>query len=155
MARQRSIFSLVLVLLATFLVSCGSPGVAVAPPTYTAVELQRIQVHVPEIQSVRDRSEELQQLIQKKDWINVGNFIHGPVTEARLSMAYIAPNLLPKVQPTARQITRDLLNHLVKIDQAAREGDTLLALNNSQAAFTDIDKFLQLLPETSSPSQES
>ncbi|MBH8554549.1 photosystem II protein PsbQ [Nostocaceae cyanobacterium CENA357] len=155
MVRQRSIFSLVLVLLATFLISCGGPGVAVAPPTYTAVDLQRIQVHVPEIKSVRDRSQELQQLIQRKDWIDVGNFIHGPAAEARLSMAYVTPNLLPKLQPTARQITRDLLNHLVKIDQAAREGDTLLALNNSQAAFTDIDKFLDLLPETSSASEES
>ncbi|MEH2358835.1 photosystem II protein PsbQ [Nostoc sp.] len=147
MVRQHSIFSFVLVLLATFLLSCGSPGVAVAPPTYTATQLERIQGYVPEIQAVRDRSQELKALIQKGDWINVRNFIHGPITEARLNLTYVTPNLLPKDQPTARQITRDLFNDLVKLDKATSAGNPLIALSNSQAAFADIDKFLQLLPK--------
>ncbi|MBW4689105.1 MAG: photosystem II protein PsbQ [Komarekiella atlantica HA4396-MV6] len=149
MVRQRSILSLILVLLATFLISCGGPGVAVAPPTYTASQLEKIQTYVPKIQAVRDRSEELKTLIQRKDWIDVSNFIHGPITEARLSMTYITPNLLPKDQPTARQVTRDLFNHLVKVNQAALDRNSQQALSNSQAAFVDIDKFLQLLPQTS------
>ncbi|WP_390822705.1 photosystem II protein PsbQ [Anabaena azotica] len=153
MARQRSIFSLILVLLATFLISCGSPTTASAPPTYTTAQLERIQGYAPDIQAVRDRADELKKLIQTKEWINVGNFIHGPIAEARLTMTYITPNLLPKDQPTARQITKDLLNHLVKIDQAASAGNSQLALNNYQAAFADIDKFLQLLPDTSSQSE--
>jgi photosystem II protein PsbQ len=148
MVRQRSIFSFFLVLLATFLISCGGPGVAVAPPTYTATQLERIQAYVPEIQAVRDRSEELKTLIQKGDWINVRNFIHGPITEARLNLTYVTPNLLPKDQPTARQITRDLFNDLVKLDKATSAGNPQIALTNSQAAFVDIDKFLQLLPKT-------
>ncbi|MEH2253334.1 photosystem II protein PsbQ [Nostoc sp.] len=148
MARQRSIFSFVLVLLATFLISCGGPGVAVAPPTYTATQLERIQAYVPEIQAVRDRSQELKTLIQKGDWINVRNFIHGPVTEARLNLTYVTPNLLPKDQSTARQITRDLFNDLVKLDKATSAGNPQTALSNSQAAFADIDKFLDLLPKT-------
>ncbi|MEH2377840.1 MAG: photosystem II protein PsbQ [Nostoc sp.] len=147
MVRQHSIFSFVLVLLATFLLSCGSPGVAVAPPTYTATQLERIQAYVPEIQAVRDRSQELKTLIQEGDWINVRNFIHGPVTEARLNLTYVTPNLLPKDQPTARQITRDLFNDLVKLDKATSAGNPLIALSKSQAAFADIDKFLQLLPK--------
>ncbi|NDJ24743.1 photosystem II protein PsbQ [Nostoc sp. B(2019)] len=150
MVRQRSILSFILVLLATFLISCGGPGVAVAPPTYTASQLEKIQTYVPKIQTVRDRSQELKTLIQRKDWIDVSNFIHGPITEARLSMTYITPNLLPKDQPTARQITRDLFNHLVKVDRAANTKNTQLALSDSQAAFADIDKFLQLLPQMSS-----
>ncbi|BAT55365.1 hypothetical protein NOS3756_43450 [Nostoc sp. NIES-3756] len=153
MARQRSIFSLLLVLLATFLISCGSPTTAVAPPTYTTAQLERIQGYAPDIQAVRDRADELKKLIQKREWIDVGNFIHGPIAEARLTMTYVTPNLLPKDQPTARQITKDLLNHLVKIDQAATVGNTQLALSNYQAAFADIDKFLQLLPDTSSQSE--
>ncbi|BAY36856.1 hypothetical protein NIES2111_11890 [Nostoc sp. NIES-2111] len=153
MARQRSIFSLLLVLLATFLISCGSPTTAVAPPTYTTAQLERIQGYAPDIQAVRDRADELKKLIQKREWIDVGNFIHGPIAEARLTMTYVTPNLLPKDQPTARQITKDLLNHLVKIDQAATAGNTQLALSNYQAAFADIDKFLQLLPDTSSQSE--
>ncbi|MBD2386426.1 photosystem II protein PsbQ [Cylindrospermum sp. FACHB-282] len=150
MVGQRSIFSLLLVLLTTFLISCGSPSAAVAPPTYTAAQLEQIQEYVPEIQTVRDRSKELENLIQKNEWIKVGNFIHGPITEARLTMTYVIPNLLPKDQTTARQITRDFLNHLVKIDQAATAGNTQLALSSYKDAFADIDKFLQLIPETSS-----
>ncbi|WP_445206779.1 photosystem II protein PsbQ [Anabaena sp. CA = ATCC 33047] len=155
MARQRSIISLLIVLVATFLVSCGSPTTAVAPPTYTAAQLEKIQVHSPEVQAVRDRAEELKTLIEKKEWIDVGNFIHGPMTEARLSMNYITPNLLPKEQSAARQISKDLLNHLVKIDQAASTGNTQLAISNYQAAFADVDQFLQLLPETSPESEAS
>ncbi|AFY45511.1 photosystem II protein PsbQ [Nostoc sp. PCC 7107] len=149
MARQRSIFSIILVFLATFLISCGGPRVAVAPPTYTADQIAQIQEYVPEIQTVRDRADELKDLIQTNEWIDVGNFIHGPMAEARLTMTYITPHLLPKDQTAARQITKDLLTHLVKLDQAAGRGNSLVALNNYQAVFTDVDKFLQLLPEGS------
>jgi len=149
MKRQSSIFSLVLVLLATFLISCGGPGAAVAPPTYTATQIAEIKEYVPEIQAVRDRSQELKTLIQRQDWINVSNFIHGPITEARLNLTYVTPHLLPKDQTTARQITRDLFNHLVKVNQGASSGNAQIALSNSEAAFADIDKFLQLLPEES------
>ncbi|TVP66293.1 MAG: photosystem II protein PsbQ [Nodularia sp. (in: Bacteria)] len=148
MARHRSIFSLVLVLLATFLISCSGPSVTVAPPTYTATQLERIQEYIPKIQAVRDRSDELKTLIKKQDWIDVDNFIHGPMTEARSSMTYIIPNLLPSAQPIARQKTRDLLNDLVKLDQAAVQSNTQLALSSYQEAMEDIDQFFQLLPDT-------
>lgn len=152
MSRQRSLLSLILVLLATFLISCGSPTVAKAPPTYTTAQLTKIQTYLPEIQAVRNRSEELKNLIQKNDWIYVGNFIHGPLAEARLNMTYVIPNLLPQDQPAARQITRDLFNHLVKIDQAATNGNYQLAVSTYPAVVADIDKFLDLVPETSSQS---
>ena len=147
MVRQRSILSLILVLLTTFLISCGNPSVATAPPSYTSAQLVKIQEYVPDIQVVRDRSEELKNLIQSGEWIKVGNFIHGPMTEARLNMTYVIPNLVPQDQPKGRQITKDLLGHLVKIDQAASIGNTSLALSNYKDAFADVDKFLQLIPE--------
>ncbi len=147
MVHQRSILSLILVLLTTFLISCGNPSVATAPPSYTSAQLVKIQEYVPDIQVVRDRSEELKNLIQSREWIKVGNFIHGPMTEARLNMTYVIPNLVPQDQPKGRQITKDLLGHLVKIDQAATVGNTSLALSNYKDAFTDVDKFLQLIPE--------
>jgi photosystem II protein PsbQ len=147
MVRQRSILSLILVLLTTFLISCGNPSVATAPPSYTSAQLVKIQEYVPDIQVVRDRSEELKNLIQSGEWIKVGNFIHGPMTEARLNMTYVIPNLVPQDQPKGRQITKDLLGHLVKIDQAASVGNTSLALSNYKYAFADVDKFLQWIPE--------
>jgi photosystem II protein PsbQ len=152
MPRQRSILSLILIVLASFLISCGSPSVATPPPTYTEAQLQRIQEYVPDVLTVRDRSEEFRQLIQNKQWIKVGNFIHGPMAEARLDMTYITSNLLPKDQPAARQITRDLFNHLVKLDQAATAGNTQTVFSNYQAAYADIDQFLKLLPETAQKS---
>jgi photosystem II protein PsbQ len=146
MVRQRSILSLILVLLTTFLISCGGPSVATAPPTYTPDQIARIQAYTPDLEVVRDRSEELKTLIKSGEWIDVGNFIHGPITEARLNMTYIIPNLLPQDQPKARKISKDFLGHLVKIDQAAKVGNTSLAFNSYKDAFVDIDKFLQLIP---------
>ncbi|NJM70237.1 MAG: photosystem II protein PsbQ [Scytonema sp. RU_4_4] len=155
MARQRSILSLILVLLATFLISCGGPSVATPPPTYTPDQLVKIQEYVSDIQAVQERSQELEKLIENRQWVKVRNFIHGPMAEARLSMNYITPNLLPKDQPAGRELVHDLLDNLIKIDQATEVGNTNSALNNSVAAFADIDKFIQLLPKTSSPSEES
>jgi photosystem II protein PsbQ len=153
MVRQRSILSLIIVLLTTFLISCGNPSIATTPPSYTSAQLVKIQEYVPDIQVVRDRSEELKNLIQSGEWIKVGNFIHGPMTEARLNMTYVIPNLVPQEQPKGRQITKDLLGHLVKIDQAASVGNTSLALSNYKDAFADVDRFLQLIPEKADSEQ--
>ena len=148
MGRQRSIFSLILVIVATFLFSCSGPSVAKAPPTYTPIQLQKIQEYSGEVIAVRDRGAELEDLIEKQDWRRVGNFIHGPMTEARLTMNYIVPNLLPQEQKEARKISRDILANLVKIDKAAEAGDRIQALNSYSAVYADIDQFLKLLPET-------
>jgi len=44
MARYRSILSLIIVIVATFLVSCGSPTVKAL--TYTAAQIEQIQQYV-------------------------------------------------------------------------------------------------------------
>ncbi|CCH65109.1 hypothetical protein RINTHM_6430 [Richelia intracellularis HM01] len=74
-----------------------------APSTYTSVQLEKIQEYLPQLLAVRDRSEELEELIRNNEWVKVGNFIHGPMAEARLTMNYITPNLLPKEQPAAKK----------------------------------------------------
>jgi photosystem II protein PsbQ len=150
MVRQRSIFSLIFVLLATFLIGCGGPSVATLPPSYTAAEVAKIQEYAPGIKAVIDRQGELKSLISEGEWIKVGNFIHGPMTEAKLNMTYIVPNLAQQNQGKARQIIKDLLKDLVKIDQSATVGNTSQALSNYKQAFADIDKFLELVPEKSS-----
>jgi photosystem II protein PsbQ len=153
MARQRSIISLILVFLATFLMSCGGPSVATPPPTYTQTQLQKIEGYLTDIKTVRERKSELEELIDTQEWIKVGNFIHGPMAEARLDMTYIIPNLLPSEQAPARKVARDLFDHLVKVDQAASSGNQLVAANNYEAAYSDIEKFLNLMPPTSNPQQ--
>ena len=155
MARQRTFISLILVLLATFLISCGGPSVATPPPTYTQAQLQKIDEYKTDIIAVRERAPELENLIAEKDWIKVGNFIHGPMAEARLDMTYIVANLLPKEQAAARKVSRDVFDHLVKIDQAATAGNASIAYTNYQAAYADFDKFLQLLPQKSSTPEEA
>ena len=44
---QRSILSLILVLFTTFIISCSTPNVTIAPSTYTSVQLEKIQEYLP------------------------------------------------------------------------------------------------------------
>ena len=155
MARYRSILSLIIVIVATFLVSCGSPTVAKAPPTYTAAQIEQIQQYVPDMVALRDRMSELQMLIKRRDWIDVNNFIHGPLGELRLKMTYVTRNLLAKDQAQASEATRDLFGHLVKIEQAAESGDAPRATLNYREAVADIDTFLQLVPQATTQQEQS
>lgn len=150
MALYRSILSLMLVIVATFVVSCSSPSAVKLPQTYTVSELELIQRSMPEILMLRDRmSKELQTLIQRRDWIDVSNFIHGPLGELRLEMINISRSLLPPDQDKARQLTRDLFDNLVKVDQAAKEGQDQKVMQNYRQALVDIDNFLKLVPTSS------
>ena len=155
MARYRSILSLILAIVATFLVSCGSPTVAKVPPTYTAAQVEQIQQYVPDIVALRDRMSEIPTFIKRSDWIDVSNFIHGPLGELRLKMTYVTRNLLPKDQQTAREATRDLFDHLVKIEQAAQEGNSQRAVLNYREAVADIDTFLQVVPQPTTEQAQS
>ena len=155
MARYRSILSLIIVIVATFLVSCGSPTVAKAPPTYTPAQIEQIQQYVPDMVALRDRMSELQMLIKRRDWIDVSNFIHGPLGELRLKMTYVTRNLLAKDQAQASEATRDLFDHLVKIEQAAESGDAPRATLNYREAVADIDTFLQLVPQATTQQEQS
>src|SRR4028119_561762 len=98
MVRSRSILSLILAMVAVFLISCGSPTVAKVPPTYTAAQIEQIKEYAPTLLALRDRMSEIPVLIQRRDWIGVRNFIHGPLGELRLKMTYITRNLLPTDQ---------------------------------------------------------
>ena len=150
MARYRSILSFILVVVAIFLVSCSGPTTAKAPPTYTTAQIEQIQQYVPKILTLRDRmTKELQRSLDRRDWIDVSNFIHGPLGELRLQMTYVTRNLLEPNQSKARQATRELFDDLVKIYQAAQDSDYRRATLNYQEALADIDTFLQLVPQPS------
>ena len=152
MVRSRSILSLILAIVAVFLISCSSPTVSKVPPTYTAAQIEQIKEYAPTLLALRDRMSEIPVLIQRRDWIGVRNFIHGPLGELRLKMTYITRNLLPTDQTKAREITRGLFDDLVKVEQSIEENSTIGAVRNYQTAFADINKFVDLVPKQAIPS---
>ena len=152
MARYRSSLSLILVIVATFLVSCGSPTVSKVTKTYTAAQVEQIQQYVPDIVALRDRMSEIPTFIKRSDWINVSNFIHGPIAELRLKMTYVTRNLLPNDQQTAREAIRGLLDHLVKIEESAQEGNAQQVVLNYREAVADINTFLEVVPQPTAAS---
>ncbi|MBV9388604.1 MAG: photosystem II protein PsbQ [Chroococcidiopsidaceae cyanobacterium CP_BM_ER_R8_30] len=155
MARYRSILSLILIIVATLIVSCSSPTAFKQPPTYTDAQIQQIQQYVPEIVALRDRMNEIPALIQRRDWIGVNNFVHGPLGELRLQLTYATRHLLPDDQKQARQATREFFDHLVNITEAAGTNNPQVAKLNYQAALKDINNFLQLVPQPSPQSLEN
>jgi photosystem II protein PsbQ len=119
-------------------------------------QIEQIQRYVPEIVALRDRtSRELQRSIQRRDWIDVSNFIHGPLGELRLEMINVSRKLLPKDQERASQLSRDFFDNLVKIDQAAKDGQSERVKLNYREALADLDNFLQLIPKPSTQQQQS
>ena len=152
MVRSRSILSLILAIVAVFLISCSSPTVSKVPPTYTAAQIEQIKEYAPTLLALRDRMSEIPVLIQRRDWIGVRNFIHGPLGELRLKMTYITRNLLPTEQTKAREITRELFDDLVKVEQSIEENSTIGAVRNYQTAFADINQFIDLVPKQAIPS---
>ena len=144
MKRLQSILILCLVLMTTLLVSCGSP--TVAKPTYTETQLEQIQKDAAGIQALRDRMLELPPLVQQKEWIDVGNFIHGPLGELRVKMSYLSRSLLPDAQQPALKSAKDVFGHINLIDEAAQSRDAAKALKNYNEALKDFDAFFSLIP---------
>lgn len=146
MVRFRSILAFVLVIIATFLVSCGNATPTAKGPLYTTAQLEQIQQSAEDIQTLRDRLVELPPLIQSKQWTDVESFIHGPLGELRARMSRLARSLEPKSQKTAANAAKEVFKHLTAIDEAAKAGDTTKALFNYNQALLDFDAFFQLIP---------
>lgn len=146
MARYRSILAFILVIITTFLVSCGNPTPTAKGPLYTTTQLERIQQSAEEVQRLRDQMLEIPPLVQKQEWGNVISFIHGPLGELRIKMSQLARSLTPKAQKTAQDAARDVFEHLNEIDTAAQARDTTQALRNYNEALRDFQTFFDLLP---------
>ncbi|MCU0544580.1 MAG: photosystem II protein PsbQ [Oscillatoriaceae cyanobacterium Prado104] len=147
MIRPRSIFASIMALLMVFLVSCSSGTAAKVPTTYTAAQVQQIQRYVPPLTELRLRMDKLETLIQKKDWINIRTYIHGPLGDLRGAMKDVSENLLPKSQEQAAALTKSLFADLVNIDIAAKAVDYPKVVSGYQKAVKDFDAFLQLIPQ--------
>lgn len=146
MARYRSILAFLLVIITTFLVSCGSPTPTAKGPLYTTAQLEQIQRYTDDVQTLRDRMLELPPLIQSQQWTDVESFIHGPLGELRTRMSRLARSLTPKAQKGAVVAAQEVFEHLIAIDEAAQARDTNKALRNYNQALQDFDAFFQLMP---------
>ena len=145
MGRFRPILGILLAIAATCLVACGSPAAKI-PTTYTPEMLQQVELYSPAVASLRDRFPELADYIQKKDWVNVQSFIHGPMGELRSRVNRLAATLLTKDQPQAQALTKDLYAHLERLDEAAATNQQVVAGQEYRNALDDFDSFLSLVP---------
>ena len=145
MARYRSILALVLAFVTAFLVSCGSP--AKAPTTYTAAQIEQIQLYASGISQMQDRLPELAKLIQEENWTFIRNFIRGPLGELRFKMSAIERSLLPNAQAQAKEAAKEVAESLQLVDEAAQEQDYQAAIRNYAALQRSLNNFLALAPK--------
>ncbi|WP_017305188.1 photosystem II protein PsbQ [Spirulina subsalsa] len=148
MKQLRSILALLLVLMTSFLVACGS-GVAKAPPTYTPEKVAEIATYLAPVKAARERMPELGKLIEKKEWNDVDSFIHGPLGDLRASTSAVTRALLTKDQPPAADTAKELFAHFERIDEAAQGRAYKLAVDEYKGAVGDFDAFINLIPTQS------
>lgn len=144
MPRLQSILSLILVLVTTLLVSCGSPQATVPPPTYTAEKIEQLKTLVAPVNAARERMSELQSDIEKKNWVDTVGLLRGPLGQLRQEMLNVTRSLLPEDQPQAKQLVKELFGHFERIDTAAKNRNYDLAVSQYREALKDFDAFLNL-----------
>jgi photosystem II protein PsbQ len=149
MLRFRSLLSLILVLVTTLLVSCGGPSATIAPPTYTAEKIEQLQSLAAPIEVAREKMSDLQSLIEKENWVDTVTFIHGPLGLLRQQMSYLSGSLLPKDQPKAQQLAKEVFRHFEQLDVAAKARNYGEVVSQYREALKDFDAFLSLIPKAS------
>ena len=145
----RSIFSLLLVLVATVLVSCGGPEAA-APPTYTPDKLETIKTYRIPVDVARDNISKLGELIQEEDWVNTRSYIHGPLGFLRRDFRYLSDALLPDDAKKAKEISEDIFARLENLDAAAKDKDYKTVAEEYRKTVTDFDEYINLIPNQAS-----
>lgn len=142
----RSMMGIVLVAIATLLVSCSSGSKAAAPPTYSADQLAQIEIYTDRIQASQTRLPELAGYIRDENWANIDNFIHGPLGELRTRMNRLAYLLLPDDKAQALKLSDKVTGDLEAMSAAVGAFD----INRTDRAYTkfadDLDVFLDLIP---------
>ncbi|MGB6017030.1 MAG: photosystem II protein PsbQ [Nodosilinea sp.] len=145
MGRFRPLLGILLAIAATCLVACGGPATKI-PTTYTPEILQQVELYTPGVVTLRDRFPELEGYIQDQDWVDVQSFIHGPMGELRSRVNRLAATLLTKDQPQAEALAKELYGHLERLDEAAANGQQVVAGQEYRNALDDFDAFLNLVP---------
>lgn len=154
MVNYRSVVAFILALVTAFLLNMGHAEAAKKvkkPATYTAAQLEQIQVYATDLQAMRDRLPELATLITQRDWTFTRNFIRGPLGELRIEMLNFSRTLLPDAQKSAQTLAKTVFEDLVAIDQAAQDKNYQVAIRKYASAIKDFDAFLALVPEAARP----
>jgi photosystem II protein PsbQ len=137
----------ILVLVATLLVSCGNPQATQIPTTYSAEKIEQLQVFVEPIAAAQEKLSELQNLIAAENWVDTRTLIHGPLGQLRKDMLTLSASLLPKDQKQATELSREVFGHLERLDAAAQARNPSQAETQFQEARRDFDTFLDLIPQ--------
>ena len=145
MRQYRSILSLLLAVVAVFMVSC-SGGPTAQGPTYTDADIQLLQTYKTNLQKFRDRAEDLDGMIENQEWNNIKSLIHGPLGELRFRLSSVTRSLEPSLQSSASDLADDTLKAIVRIDEAAANFDPNAAASQYNRMIRDFDGFLDLIP---------
>jgi len=146
MRRYRAVVGVLIAAIATFLVSCGSAPDAVAP-TYTPEKISQLQNYVNRVEIARERLPELENYIEKDNWVNVDNFTHGPLGQIRTELTRLSNQLLPVDQPKAKAMTEEMLGHLQNLDEASQGRNYGNAISQYREFVDDFDTFLSIVPK--------
>ncbi|MBX2864531.1 MAG: photosystem II protein PsbQ [Leptolyngbyaceae cyanobacterium MAG.088] len=142
----RSILGVFLVAIATLLVSCSSGPNASAPATYSADQLSQIAIYAGRIEASKNRLPELGGYIRDENWVNIDNFIHGPLGEIRERMNRLAFQLLPADKAEALKLSDKISGDLEAMSTAVSAFDS----NRTNQAYIrfakDLVTFLNLVP---------
>ncbi len=149
MLRLRSVLSLLLVVITTFLVSCSSPTVKV-PDTYTPDRLSQIETFLIPVDEAREGMETLGQFVKDDNWVDTRTYIHGPFGFLRRDLTYLANTLLPSDKAQAQELVDEIFAHLERLDAAAKENNSAVTNNEYRNALADFDAYLDLVPTEAS-----
>ncbi|MGF1487151.1 MAG: photosystem II protein PsbQ [Prochloraceae cyanobacterium] len=142
----RSIFPLILVLITTLLVSCGSPNAQTTPNVYSAEQIEEIQPFLTPVKEFRQRIEELETLIDEENWIDVDNLIHGPLGDLRRDLRYLADSLLPEEQKQVKELAKKMFVDIERVDAAAKDRSYDRAVEQYNQTIKDFDDLLDIVP---------
>lgn len=147
----RSVVSLVIVAIAVLTVSCGSGSKVVKAPTYSSEQLSQIAIYAGRITASQKRLPELVDYLEKEDWTNVDNFIHGPLGELRVRMERLSNLLLPEDKKQAKPLADEVGVHLEGISLAGQEYNYDRAVREYNNFESDLADLLDIVPEGARP----
>ncbi|MEB3225755.1 MAG: photosystem II protein PsbQ [Synechococcus sp.] len=145
MLRLRSVLSLLLVVITTFLVSCSGPAAKI-PDVYTPDRIAQIQLYLTPVNEARQGMETLGKFVQENNWIDARTYIHGPFGFLRRDLTYLANTLLPSDQKAAKGLIDEIFAHLERLDVAAQNRNEAATSTEYNNALADFDAFLRLVP---------